>query len=177
MTNLPEDYGSLLIEVKERIRAGQYQALRAVNKELIGLYWDIGRMIARRQEYEGWGKSVVKRLSDDLQQEFPGIKGFSVQNLWYMRQFYQEYHDSEKLQPLVGESQGEEPHHRRVRPAVLHLAHRRLHLPDGEGTSGSTPRPGGDREAAGGWGMRGVDFDWPVQPAGPLRKISEEVVT
>ena len=102
-SNLPEDYGSLLLEVKERIRAGQYQALRAVNRELIGLYWDIGRMIAQRQEYEGWGRSVVERLSDDLRREFPGIKGFSVQNLWYMRQFYQEYHDNEKLQPLVGE--------------------------------------------------------------------------
>ena len=103
VSDLPEDYGSLLLEVKERIRAAQYQALRAVNRELIGLYWDIGRMIAQRQEYEGWGKSVVERLSDDLQREFPGIKGFSVQNLWYMRQFYQEYHDNEKLQPLVGE--------------------------------------------------------------------------
>ena len=179
MTNLPEDYGSLLIEVKERIRAGQYQALRAVNRELIGLYWDIGRMIARRQEYEGWGKSVVKRLSDDLQQEFPGIKGFSVQNLWYMRQFYQEYHDSEKLQPLVGESQGEEPHHRRVRPAVLHLAHRRRHLPDGQGTApgtpGPAPRPGGDCEAAGGWGMRGGWFDRRVQLAAMGRENCEGV--
>jgi predicted nuclease of restriction endonuclease-like (RecB) superfamily len=102
-SNLPDDNGSLLLEVKERIRAAQYQALRAVNRELIGLYWDIGRMIAQRQEYEGWGRSVVERLSDDLRREFPGIKGFSVQNLWYMRQFYQEYHDNEKLQPLVGE--------------------------------------------------------------------------
>ncbi|WP_261597398.1 DUF1016 N-terminal domain-containing protein [Methanoculleus formosensis] len=103
VSKLPEDYGSLLVEVKERIRAGQYQALRAVNKELIGLYWDIGRMIAQRQKNEGWGKSVVERLAGDLQQEFPGIKGFSIQNLWYMRQFYLEYHGSEKLQPLVGE--------------------------------------------------------------------------
>ncbi len=50
MTDLPEDYGPLLIEVKERIRIAQYQALRAVNRELIGLYWDIGRMITQRQE-------------------------------------------------------------------------------------------------------------------------------
>ncbi|PKL63257.1 MAG: DUF1016 domain-containing protein [Methanomicrobiales archaeon HGW-Methanomicrobiales-2] len=102
-STLPDDYGSLLLEVKERIRAAQYRALRAVNKELVGLYWDVGGMIAQRQEYEGWGKSVVEQLSDDLQREFPGIKGFSVQNLWYMRQFYQEYHDNVKLQPLVGE--------------------------------------------------------------------------
>jgi len=97
------DYPRLLTEIKERIRSAQYEALKAVNKELVGLYWDIGRMIAERQETEGWGKSVVKRLSADLRQEFPGVSGFSVQNLWYMRQFYSEYHGNERLQPLVGE--------------------------------------------------------------------------
>ena len=100
---LPDDYAALLIEVKERIRHAQYQALKAVNKELVALYWDIGKMIAGRQKRAGWGKSVVKRLADDLQNEFPGVKGFSIQNLWYMRQFYLEYCDNEKLQPLVGE--------------------------------------------------------------------------
>ena len=99
----PTDYVELLIEVKERIRSAQYTALRAVNRELVGLYWDIGRMIAERQKTEGWGKSVVQQLSADLQAEFPGIRGFSVQNLWYMRQFYLEYHGKPKLQPLVGE--------------------------------------------------------------------------
>ena len=97
------DYPRLLPEIKERIRSAQYEALKAVNKELVGLYWDIGRMILERQETEGWGKSVVKRLSADLRQEFPGVSGFSVQNLWYMRQFYSEYHGNERLQPLVGE--------------------------------------------------------------------------
>ncbi|TAJ44082.1 PDDEXK nuclease domain-containing protein [Methanofollis fontis] len=101
--DLPEGYGSLLVEVKERILTARYRALRAVNTELVGLYRDIGEIIARRQEHEGWGRSVVERLATDLQQEFPGIRGFSVQNLWYMRQFYLEYRDSEKLQPLVGE--------------------------------------------------------------------------
>ena len=99
----PQDYPRLLSEIKERIRCAQYQALKAVNKELIGLYWDIGRMIAERQEKSGWGRSVVENLSSDLRQEFPGVAGFSVQNLWYMRQFYLEYNGHEKLQPLVGE--------------------------------------------------------------------------
>jgi predicted nuclease of restriction endonuclease-like (RecB) superfamily len=103
MRKLPGDYAELLAEVKERVRAAQYAAFRAVNKELVGLYWDIGRMIAERQKTEGWGKSVVQQLAADLQVEFPGVRGFSVQNLWYMRQFYLEYHDDPKLQPLVGE--------------------------------------------------------------------------
>ncbi len=101
--NVPPDYAGLLAEVKERVRAARYAALKAVNKELVGLYWDIGRMIAERQKVEGWGKSVVQQLAADLQAEFPGMQGYSAQNLWYMRQFFLEYHENVKLQPLVGE--------------------------------------------------------------------------
>jgi predicted nuclease of restriction endonuclease-like (RecB) superfamily len=97
------DYAHLLAEVKERVRSAQYAALKAVNTELVGLYWDIGRMIVERQEKSGWGRSVVENLSADLRREFPGVAGFSMQNLWYMRQFYLEYSGHEKLQPLVGE--------------------------------------------------------------------------
>lgn len=93
----------MLAEVKARILSAQYAALRAVNKELVGLYWDIGRLIVERQKVEGWGKGVVEQLSADLRVAFPGVGGFSVQNLWYMRQFYQEYSATPKLQPLVGE--------------------------------------------------------------------------
>ena len=100
---LPDDYAALLAEVKERVYSAQYEALKAVNRELVALYWDIGKLIAGRQEREGWGRSVVEQLADDLQNEFPGVRGFSVQNLWYMRQFYLEYREDEKLQPLVGE--------------------------------------------------------------------------
>lgn len=96
-------YNDFLKDIKQRIRSAQYEALKAVNKEMISLYWDIGRMIAERQKKHAWGKSVVETLSLDLQKEFPGIQGFSVQNLWYMRQFYAEYHSTANLQPLVGE--------------------------------------------------------------------------
>ena len=100
---LDEHYNRLLASVKERIRKSQYEALKAVNKELIRLYWDIGRMIMDRQKKHGWGKAIVENLAEDLQKEFPGMQGFSVQNLWYMRQFYLNYNDNAKLQPLVGE--------------------------------------------------------------------------
>lgn len=104
MTDLVEKtYGELLVEVKERIKAAQYSALKAVNREMISLYWDIGKTIVERQQDESWGKSVVKQLSEDLRQEFPEHRGFSSQNLWFMRQFYLEYKDNEKLQPMVRE--------------------------------------------------------------------------
>ncbi|WP_019574232.1 PDDEXK nuclease domain-containing protein [Curvibacter lanceolatus] len=93
----------MLAEVKTRIQSAQHAALRAVNTELVGLYWDIGRSIVARQQVAGWGKAVVAQLSTDLQAAFPGVGGFSIQNLWYMRQLYQEYSTSPKLQPLVGE--------------------------------------------------------------------------
>ncbi len=97
------EYKSFVEDIKKRVRASQYEALKAVNKELIALYWDIGREITDKQKKLGWGKSVVESLAGDLQKEFPGIKGFSSQNLWYMRQFYGEYQGSSILQPMVGE--------------------------------------------------------------------------
>lgn len=101
--SIPKDYSQTLEEIKNRVRAAQYEALKAVNRELVALYWDIGSMIAQRQKDHGWGKSVVETLAKDLQNEFPGMSGFSAQNLWYMRQFYLAYAGHPKLQPLVGE--------------------------------------------------------------------------
>ncbi|MFA6636782.1 MAG: PDDEXK nuclease domain-containing protein [Candidatus Omnitrophota bacterium] len=98
-----KEYGDFLREVKERIRSAQYEALKKVNKELIHLYWDIGKMIVEQQKKRGWGKAIVQNIAQDLQKEFIGISGFSSQNLWYMRQFYLEYSNDKKLQPLVGE--------------------------------------------------------------------------
>jgi predicted nuclease of restriction endonuclease-like (RecB) superfamily len=105
MTNspIPEDYKNLLTEVKQRIRSAQYEALKAVNHQLIALYWDIGKLIVSRQEGATWGKSVVEQLAKDLQAEFPGISGFSVRNIWNMRSFYLAYYQDEKLQPMVAE--------------------------------------------------------------------------
>ncbi|MBK5225435.1 MAG: DUF1016 family protein [Thermoleophilia bacterium] len=97
------DYGNLLGEIKERIRSAQYAALRAVNRELIGLYWDIGRMIVEKQAREKWGRSVVEKLATDLQVEFPGVRGLSSKNLWKMKQFYESYAGNEILSPLVRE--------------------------------------------------------------------------
>lgn len=97
------EYLQLLADIKQKIRSAQYEALKAVNKELIALYWDIGKSIVEKQQQAGWGKSVVEKLAGDLHAEFPGIKGFSTSNLWYMAQFYAEYQGNEFLQPLVGE--------------------------------------------------------------------------
>jgi predicted nuclease of restriction endonuclease-like (RecB) superfamily len=113
---MPANYASLLAEVKKRVRAAQYAALPAVNKELVALYWDIGRLIVERQSGKTWGRAVVERqsgktwgravverLAADLQTEFPGIGGFSASNLWRMKAFFETYAPSEKLAPLVRE--------------------------------------------------------------------------
>lgn len=97
------DYTVLLGEIKDHIRSSQYEALRAVNKHLISLYWDIGRLIVERQEARGWGLSIVDQLAADVQQEFPGIQGFSARNLRYMRSFFVAYNQKPNLQPLVAE--------------------------------------------------------------------------
>ena len=97
------EYADLLKNIKKRITEAQHEALKSVNKELIVLYRDIGRLIVERQKSGSWGKAVVERLAKDLQAEFPGISGFSSRNIWYMRNFYLCYREKEKLQPLVAE--------------------------------------------------------------------------
>jgi predicted nuclease of restriction endonuclease-like (RecB) superfamily len=97
------EYLAMLSSIKERIRRAQYDALKVVNKEMISLYWDIGHMIVERQEKERWGKSVVENLSVDLQREFPGVQGYSKDNLWRMRKFYLCYKENQKLAPMVQE--------------------------------------------------------------------------
>jgi len=98
-----KDYEALLQEIKQRVYKAQYEALKAVNKELIALYWDIGRLIVKKQAEQGWGKSIVENLAKDLQVEFVGMQGFSARNIWYMRNFFMFYSQNKKLQPLVAE--------------------------------------------------------------------------
>ncbi|MBL1201935.1 MAG: DUF1016 domain-containing protein [Nostoc sp. GBBB01] len=101
--SISDDYRNLVMEIKQRIRSAQYEALKAVNREMINLYWDIGQMIVTQQQGASWGKSVVEQLAKDLQAEFPGISGFSARNIWRMRDFYLTYHSKEILPPLVAE--------------------------------------------------------------------------
>lgn len=85
------DYKELLDDIKRQIHEAQIRAGLAANRELILLYWDIGRTIVTSQRKEGWGKSVVERLSKDLKKEFPALSGFSSRNLWRMRSLYLAY--------------------------------------------------------------------------------------
>ncbi len=100
---LGSDYLPFFEEIKGKIKSARIQAYQRVNKEIILLYWDIGKKIVERQEQFGWGKSVVEKLSTDLKKEFPGLSGYSARNLWDMRRLYLEYKDNEKLRRLVAE--------------------------------------------------------------------------
>ena len=99
-TLLPE-YGALLGDLKERIRAAQIRAALSVSRELVLLYWHIGRAIQERQQTYGWGAQITRRLSADLRQAFPDNKGFSPRNLQYMRTFAGAYPDPEIAQQLL----------------------------------------------------------------------------
>ena len=98
----PDAYQSFLNDLKQRIRTAQIKAALAVNKELILLYWQIGREILNRQEDEGWGSKVVAQLSKDLKREFPELKGFSRTNLLYMRSFAKAWPDEELVHQAGG---------------------------------------------------------------------------
>jgi len=97
------EFKDFVTDIKNRILSSQYEALKKLNRELIALYWAIGKDIVSKQEAYGWGKSVVKNLSQELQKEFVGMKEFSERNVWNMRTFYIEYRDNEKLQTMTAE--------------------------------------------------------------------------
>jgi len=84
-------YRELLADIKIRVRTAQHKAARSANAEMILMYWDIGRLIAARQETEGWGAGVIPRLAVDLKNELPEEKGFSERNIKRMVQFWNAY--------------------------------------------------------------------------------------
>jgi len=99
----PSGYAAWLAELKTRIHTAQQRAALAVNRELVLLYWQIGRDILERQAKQGWGAKVIERLAHDLRTAFPDMKGFSRANLMYMRAFAEAWLDAEIVQQAVGQ--------------------------------------------------------------------------
>ncbi|MBU2759356.1 PDDEXK nuclease domain-containing protein [Acidithiobacillus sulfurivorans] len=103
LTERPEGYGTWLSELKTRIHQAQQRATLAVNRELVLLYWQIGRDILHRQAEQGWGAKVIEQLAHDLRNAFPEMKGFSRANLMYMRAFAEAWPDEQIVQQAVGQ--------------------------------------------------------------------------
>jgi predicted nuclease of restriction endonuclease-like (RecB) superfamily len=103
MLDLPFDYAGFLGELKAQIRAARTRAALAVNRELILLYWGIGKQILEQQSKAGWGAKVVQQLAADLRSEFPDMQGLSRTNLLYMRAFAEAYPDWNFVQQVVGQ--------------------------------------------------------------------------
>ena len=97
------DYTAFLAEMKGRIESARLQGGRTVNRELILLYWDIGRGIVEKQQVAGWGDAVEERLAADLQAEFPDMQGFSARSIWEMKRLYIAFTRTDFLQQLVAE--------------------------------------------------------------------------
>ena len=99
----PGGYSDWLAALKLRIHTAQQRAALAVNRELVLLYWQIGRDILERQATQGWGAKVIERLAHDLRVDFPDMKGFSRANLMYMRAFAEAWPDAAIVQQAVGQ--------------------------------------------------------------------------
>ncbi len=97
------EYINFLNEIKSRIVTARIQAIRSVNKELIKLYWDIGKAVVQRQKKYKWGDNIVEALARDLRAAFPQVHGFSERNVWNMRRLYEEYKNKPFLQQAVAE--------------------------------------------------------------------------
>jgi predicted nuclease of restriction endonuclease-like (RecB) superfamily len=115
------DYPAFLDALKERILHARTSAARAINRELVLLYWDIGRAIVEKQQSAGWGDSVVERLAADLRAAFPDMRGFSVVNLWRMKQLFVEHTSPEFLSQAVKELKGRGADSEKLSQAVREL--------------------------------------------------------
>jgi predicted nuclease of restriction endonuclease-like (RecB) superfamily len=103
LAQAPRGYAQWLAELKEKIQTAQLRASLAVNRELVLLYWQIGREILQRQNREGWGTKVIDRLAHDLRVAFPGMKGFSPRNLKYMRSFAEAWPENSFVQQAAAQ--------------------------------------------------------------------------
>ena len=100
---LPENYAATLKALKSRIRTERLHVVMAANAAMVLLYWDIGRAILERQKNEGWGAKVIDRLSADLREAFPDMKGLSPRNLLFMRSFAEAYPDQQIVKQVVSQ--------------------------------------------------------------------------
>ena len=100
---LDKDFNSFVKELKQKILLSQQQAIKAVNYELVLLYWDIGNFIIQNQKQQGWGAKIVENLSSELKKSFPNMSGFSSRNLKYMRQFADTYQDKTFVQEVLAQ--------------------------------------------------------------------------
>jgi len=100
---LPDSYVAVLGEIKRRIQEERLRTVMAANAAMVILYWDIGRLILDRQQIEGWGARVIDRLSADLREAYPDMKGLSPRNLKYMRAFAAAWPDRSIVQQLAAQ--------------------------------------------------------------------------
>lgn len=106
-------YNEFII-INEMIAEAKRKVFQAVNNELISLYWNIGEYLHKKVNDSNWGKSVISELSAFILKTQPNIKGFSAQNLWRMKQFYETYKDNPKLATLWREISWS--HHKLIMP-------------------------------------------------------------
>ena len=103
LTEPPAGYADWLAELKNRIHSAQQRTALAVNRQLVLLYWQIGRDILARQAEQGWGAKVIERLAQDLRSAFPKMKGFSPRNLKYRRAFAEAWPGAEFVQQAAAQ--------------------------------------------------------------------------
>ena len=144
----PAAYGALLADLKQRVRRAQVRAALSVNRELVLLYWHIGREILRSQQAEGWGTKVIERLARDLRREFPDMGGLTSRNLKYMRAFAEAYSGGAFVQQLAGLF---------VPQAVAQLAGAKVQRPVGQSVPAKVPQA-----------VAQLEFDLPPEPFASL---------
>lgn len=119
------EYTQLLNKIKQRVQLAQKRAIFSASAEMLRMYWDIGGMLFQKQKEAGWGAKFLERISIDLKNDFPDIKGFSVRNCQFMIQFYKEYNQELTFtKPSVSQTKIAN-----TKPSVSQLPAQKFNLP------------------------------------------------
>ena len=97
---IEKSYVTIVESIKGQIRSAQHKAILSANKEMLILYWNIGKII---NEHSEWGNKFLRNLSKDISKKFPNAKGFSVKNLHNMEKFYRNYSEIEFVQTVAAQ--------------------------------------------------------------------------
>lgn len=141
------DYPAMLAEIKTRIRTAQVKAVMSANREMLLLYWDVGRIVSERQHEQGWGAAVIPRLSRDIRNELPEVKGFSARNIDRMVAFYREYPGLVEISSTASAELASKAHQAGISPTPLAKSQTVDNEHDANGPRAVTQTPRGNIEA------------------------------
>ena len=121
MEKISPFYNDAVQQIKSAILESQLETARAANKQMLSLYYAIGKFVSENSRKGTWGTGAISMISAQLRRELPGLRGFSASNIKNMRQFFEQWTPVLNRQPMAGELENAENSENRQKYRFLHF--------------------------------------------------------